>query len=343
MRRLLNTLYVFTEDAYLALDGENVVAKRDGVEMGRVPLHTLEAIQSFSYAGASPALMGACGSRGISLSFFDRRGRFLADIQGDYQGNVLSRRAQYRWSCDPELALQIARNCIVGKLHNSKWVLERSLRDHGLRIDSVKVKSASEKLSESLGRARACTSLDSLRGIEGDAAASYFGVFDELILRDKEVFGFSTRTRRPPMDATNAMLSLFYSVLSRDCSSALRGVGLDPYIGFLHVDRPGRRSLALDCMEELRSVMVDRFVVSAINNRIVGSSDFERRETGEVRLGEKGRKALFEAWQNKKKETITHPFLKEKIPWGLVPFVQAQLLCKCLRGDLDGYPPLLWK
>lgn len=343
MRRLLNTLYIFTEDAYLALDGENVVAKREGSEIGRVPLHTLEAIQSFSYAGASPALMGACGARGISLSFFDRRGRFLADVQGDYQGNVLSRRAQYRCSADPELALGIARNCIVGKLHNSKWVLERALRDHGLRIDEKRVKSASNRISQSLQCARSCATLESLRGIEGDAAATYFSVFDELVLRDKETFGFTIRTRRPPTDATNAMLSLFYSVVSRDCSSALRGVGLDPYIGFLHTDRPGRRSLALDCMEELRPVVVDRFVLSAINNRIVGARDFDRRESGEVRLSEKGRKALFEAWQNKKKETITHPFLKEKIPWGLVPFVQAQLLCKYLRGDLDGYPPLLWK
>ncbi len=343
MRRLLNTLYIFTEDIYLALDGENVVAKREGNEVGRVPLHTLEAIQTFSYSGASPALMGACAERGIALGFFDRKGHFLADIHGAQRGNILLRKCQYEATCDEAKSLAIARNCILGKIYNGRWVLERALRDHGARIDAAKVKEASEHLSGSLKAVRTCDSLDSLRGIEGDAAAVYFSVFDELILRDKERFAFRGRVRRPPTDPVNAMLSLFYTVLARDCSSALESVGLDPYAGFLHVDRPGRRSLALDCVEELRAVFVDRFVVSAINNRVVGPGDFEYRETGEVLLGDTARKALFEAWQERKREQIVHPFLKEKIPRGLVPFVQAQLLAKCLRADLDGYPPFMWK
>ena len=343
MKKLLNTLYVCTEDAYLALDGENIVAKQGKEEVGRIPLHTLEGIHSFSYAGASPALMGACANRGITLAFYDRRGRFLADVHGSERGNVLLRKAQFRCAEDPEAGVLVARQFIVGKLFNSAWVLERAVRDHGPRIDSERVKAAAAHLKESIGAARACDSVDSLMGIEGDAAAVYFSVFDQLLLRDKETFAFSQRVRRPPTDPVNAMLSLFYSVLARDCSSALEGVGLDPYVGFLHADRPGRRSLALDLMEEFRPLMVDRFVISAVNNRVVTKKSFEWRESGEVSLSDEGRKALFELWQNRKREAIMHPFLKEKAPWGLLPHVQAQLLAKCLRKDLDGYPPLLWK
>ncbi len=343
MRKLLNTLYVFSEDVYLALDGRNVVAKREGKEVGRIPLHTLESIQTFSYMGASPALMGACAEQGISLGFFDRRGRFLTDIHGAQRGNVLLRKHQCLVSESDAESLGIARNFIVGKIFNCRWVLERSLRDHGARIDAERVRAVSAHLMDSLKAARECSSMDSLRGIEGDAAAKYFSVFNELILRDKDAFYFRERVRRPPTDAVNAMLSFFYTVLSRDCSSALEAVGLDPYIGFMHVDRPGRRSLALDCMEELRALMVDRFVVTAINNRVVSAGDFEFRETGEVMLTPGVRKALFEQWQKRNKDQIQHPFIKEKIPWGLVPYVQAQLLAKYLRGDLDGYPPFMWK
>lgn len=343
MRRLLNTLYIFTEDAYLSLDGENVVAKSNGEAIGRVPLHTLEGIISFSYAGASPALMGACAERGVSLCFYDRNGRFLACAEGRVAGNVLLRKRQYSWSENEDKALGIARNCIIGKIYNSRWVLERALRDHSPCIDSTVVSRASEKLVESISRVRACDSLDSLRGIEGDAASNYFAVFDELFLRKKDFFFFRERTRRPPTDAVNAMLSLFYSVLSRDCASALMSVGLDPYVGFLHTDRPGRQSLALDCMEELRSPFVDRFVVSSVNNRIINPKHFEFRETGEVHLTDEGRRILFSRWQERKRESITHPFTKEKVPWGLVPFLQARLLAKCIHGEIDGYPPFLWK
>lgn len=343
MRKLLNTLYVFTEDVYLALDDRNVVAKREGKEVGRVPLHTLESIQTFSYMGASPALMGACAEQGIALGFFDRRGRFLADIHGAQRGNVLLRKQQCQVSESDTESLAIARNCIIGKIFNCRWVLERSVRDHAARIDADRVRAVSAHLMDSLSAAKECELIDSLRGIEGDAAAEYFSVFDELILRDKETFYFRERVRRPPTDAVNAMLSFFYTVLARDCSSALEAVGLDPYIGFMHADRPGRRSLALDCMEELRPLMVDRFVVTAINNRVVNAGDFEKRETGEVLLTAGARKALFEQWQKRNKEQIKHPFVGEKIPWGLVPFIQAQLLAKYLRGDLDGYPPFMWK
>lgn len=343
MRHILNTLYIFTEEAYLTLDGENVVVRCDGKELGRIPLHTLEGILCFSYRGASPALMGACSERKVALSFFDRRGRFLAGVHGEQRGNVLLRKAQYAWSEDPEKSLSIAQNFIIGKLYNARWVLERASRDHGLRINVEDVKETSRRIDVSMHAASSCEVMDSLRGIEGDAAAEYFGVFDELILRDKDVFRFSGRTRRPPTDATNAMLSLFYTVLAFDCASALEGVGLDPYVGFMHVDRPGRRSLALDMMEELRPVFVDRFVISAVNNRMVNGSHFDRRESGEVRLSDEGRRILFGAWQDKKREVITHPFLKEKIPRGLVPHVQALLLARHIRGDLDGYPPFLWK
>lgn len=343
MRKLLNTLYVFTEDLYLALDGENVVAKRSGKEVSRIPLHTLEGIQTFSYMGASPALMGACAERGIELSFFDQQGRFLVDVQGRKYGNVLLRKAQFSVSLDEEKRLAIARNFILGKVFNCRWVLERTLRDHALRVDVELLRDSSGRLASALHAIRECDSIESLRGIEGDAAAVYFSVFDEMILRTDELFRFEERSRRPPKNAVNAMLSLFYTVLAGNCSSALQAVGLDPYVGFLHVDRPGRRSLALDCMEELRAIMVDRFVLSAINNRMVDKSSFVFRELGEVWLSDKGRHTLFDYWQKRKRETITHPFLKEKIPWGLVPHVQAQLLAKYLRGDLDGYPPFLWK
>ena len=343
MKRLLNTLYILSEDAYLTLDGENIVSRRGDAEAGRIPLHTIESVVSFSYAGASPALMGACAQRGVSLTFFSPRGKFLARVQGECRGNVLLRRQQYRWADSEEQRLRVAKNFIVGKLFNSRWVLERSIRDHGMRIDSDKVKKASQALYVSLDNAREAKSVEELRGIEGDAAAVYFSVFDDLVLRDKDYFHFPNRNRRPPKDPVNAMLSLFYTVLANDCASALEGVGLDPYVGLMHVDRPGRTSLALDLMEELRAVMVDRFVITAINNRIVKPDDFEKRESGEVRINPEGRRALFIAWQDRKRDKITHPFLKEKMEWGLVPHIQALLLARYIRGDLDGYPPFLWK
>ena len=256
---------------------------------------------------------------------------------------MLLRKEQYAVSVDAEKSLEIARNFILGKVFNCRWVLERATRDHGLRIDVGRVKGVSARLAASIAEIRTCTSIDSLRGIEGDAAAAYFSVFNELILSTDNAFVFSGRNKRPPKDAVNAMLSLFYTVLSIDCSAALRGVGLDPFVGFLHTDRPGRRSLALDCMEEFRPILVDRFVLTAINNRVVNSKSFVVRETGEMYLTDRARKALFDLWQKRKRENIVHPFLKEKMPRGVCVYAQAQLLAKAIRGQLDGYPPFLWK
>lgn len=256
---------------------------------------------------------------------------------------MLLKKAQFRASENERFSLAVARNCILGKVYNSRWVLERAIRDHGLRMDVDAMRAASARLFDSVEAVRECDSLDSLRGIEGDAAQVYYSAFDQMILRNKDDFHFAGRSRRPPRDRVNAMLSLFYSALARDCASALLGVGLDPSVGFMHVDRPGRDSLALDCMEELRPIFVDRFVLTVINNRVVSADDFDIRETGEVRLTDDARKKLFKAWQDRKRETLMHPFFKEKIPRGLVPNVQAQLLAKFLRGDLDAYPPFLWK
>lgn len=343
MRKLLNTLYVFTEDAYLALEGKNVVVWRSDEQLGRVPLHTLEGILIFSYKGASPALMGACANSGIQLSFFTPHGRYLAGVHGRQRGNVLLRREQHSIASDCDRSLAISRNFIIGKIYNGRWVIERCLRDHSLRVDCDRLRICSAHLKSSINSAADANSIDALRGIEGDAAKEYFSAFDQLILRDKEIFKFAGRSRKPALDAVNAMLSLFYTVLASDCAAALEGVGLDPYVGFMHSDRPGRPSLALDLMEELRHVFVDRFVVSAINNRLVDTDSFIQRESGEVRLTDDARKRLFEAWQKKKKDSIVHPFLREKMVWGLVPHVQALLLARHIRGDLDGYPPLLWK
>ncbi len=343
MRRLRNTLYIFTENAYLTLDGENVVARVSGDEIGRIPLHTLESIFCFTYPGASPQFMGACSERGVSLAFFSPQGRFLARSYGKCQGNIHLRRQQYRLADEEAWSLGVAKRFLTGKVYNSRWVLERVVRDHGLRIEADAVRRASERLVRALAAIGECGDAASLRGIEGDAASIYFSVFDEMILRDKESFRFVGRNRRPPTDRVNAMLSLFYSVLVTDCASALEGVGLDPYCGIMHVDRPGLESLALDLMEELRPVLVDRFVVTSINNRVVSRKDFVELETGEVRLADAGRKRLFEAWQERKREQITHPYLKEKIDRGLVPHVQALLLAQYVRGDLDDYPAFLWK
>lgn len=343
MRHLLNTLFVTSEDIYLSLDGENVVANRDKQAVARYPLHTLSAILSFSYAGASPALMGACAQRGIGLTFCSPRGRFLARAVGESSGNVLLRRQQYRVADDPVQSCLIARSMIFGKLHNARWSIERTRRDHAMRVDDSRLKAASAALKEQMPLVASETSLDGLRGLEGKGAASYFGVLDEMILNDKAFFSFQGRNRRPPLDAVNAMLSFSYSLLAGDCASALESVGLDGYVGFLHRDRPGRTSLALDLMEELRVWAADRFVLTMINNRMVKAAHFETRESGAVFLTDEGRRLFLRNWQEKKRDLLTHPYLGEKIPWGLVPYIQALLLVRYLRGDLDGYPPFLWK
>jgi len=343
MRRLLNTLYVTLPDVYLSLDGENVVVLQDSEILMRVPLHNLEGIITFGYTGASPALMGACAEKGITLTFLTASGRFLANVTGMEKGNVTLRKTQYRRSDNETESIAIARNILIGKLHNSRWVLERAIRDHALRIDAEKVKRASEQISNSIPLLKQVRTSGELFGIEGEAASRYFSAFNELILHNKKHFYFHSRSRRPPLDNVNAMLSFAYTLLERDATAALCTVGLDPYVGFLHKDRPGRRSLALDLLEELRAPLADRFVLTLINTRQIDSSGFYLKENGAVLMCDDTRKAFLSAWQTRKSEKISHPFLKEKIEWGLVAHAQALLLARTLRGDLDEYPPFLWK
>lgn len=343
MKHLLNTLFVTSQDAYLALEGETVVVYREKQAAGRFPLHTLSGILSFSYAGASPALMGACAQRGVNLAFCTPRGRFLARAVGPSHGSVLLRRTQYRFADDPAQSGQVARNFLFGKVYNARWSIERTRRDHGLRLDSASLTASASHLKELLPQIAAAASLEHLRGLEGAGATLYFGQFDQLILGEKPLFSYQSRSRRPPRDPVNALLSFVYSLLSHDCASALESVGLDSYVGFLHRDRPGRASLALDLMEELRPCMADRFVLTLINNRMVGRQDFDFLENGAVFLSDSGRRSVLKRWQERKKEPLTHPYLQEKLSWGLVPYLQALLLARCLRGDLDAYPPFLWK
>ena len=343
MKHLLNTLFVTSEDAYLSLDGENVVVNRQQREVARFPLHTLSGIISFSYAGASPALMGACAKRDVSLAFCTPTGKFLARVSGESSGNVLLRRAQYRIADDHELYCPIARNMVFGKIYNARWSIERSCRDHALRLDLGELKNASGLLKQLQPEILKQSSPDSLRGLEGAAATAYFGVFDQMILNSKEEFRFQLRSRRPPLDRVNALLSFAYSLLANDCASALESVGLDAYVDFLHRDRAGRKSLALDLMEELRPCMADRFVLTLLNNRKIAPEDFIVMESGAVLLTDDGRRTFLKAWQEKKSEQLVHPFLGEKLSWGMVPYGQALLLARHIRGDLDAYPAFLWK
>lgn len=343
MKNLLNTLFVLSEDSYLAVEGETVMVLRGDQPAARFPLHTLESIVSFSYKGASPALMGACASRGVALSFFTPRGKFLARSVGESNGNVLLRRTQYRWADGEEPCMALARNFICGKLYNCRWVLERATRDHGLRLDVTGLKEVSFRIKELVAQAASCQEAESLRGIEGRAAVLYFSALDQLILQQKEIFFMKERSRRPPLDAMNALLSFLYTLLAHDCAAALEGVGLDSQVGFLHRDRPGRDSLALDLMEELRPVLADRLALSLINRQVLRKQHFRFEESGAVLLNEEGRRAVLTAWQERKRETMTHPYLEEKMAWGLVPHIQALLLARCIRGDIDGYPPFFWK
>lgn len=343
MRKLLNTLYVMSENTYISLENENVIVLADDKVLGRFPLHTLDQIVYFGYRGASPALMGACAKFEINLSFYNfNTGRFLARVCGETHGNVLLRKEQYRISDDLSRSCAIAKNFITAKILNSRSVLNRAKRDHPLSVDVAKIEEASDALLSACRQARKEENLDSLRGFEGDAANVYFGLFDDLILQNKDCFKFRGRVKRPPTDAVNAMLSFVYTILANDCASALEGVGLDAYVGFMHRDRLGRKSLALDLMEELRSVYADRFVLTLINNRIMSPKDFIRQESGAVKMTDDARKTLLVQWQERKKEIITHPFLSEKIPWGLVPHVQALLLARYIRHDLDEYPAFVW-
>lgn len=343
MKKLLNTLYNMNPNVYLALDGENIVARMENEEVSRRPLHNFENIITTGYSGASPALIGKCVEKNISVSFLKQNGRFLAKVTGKTQGNVLLRRTQYRMADDEKQSLEIAKSFIIGKIYNGRSVVERAVRDYKLRLDVDKLKHISKQLNQTILRVRYAEDDGQLRGYEGEAAKYYFSIFDDLILQQKDDFIFQGRNKRPPLDNVNALLSYFYTILGRMCSSALETVGLDPYVGFMHTDRPGRESLALDLMEELRHVMVDRFVLTLINKKMIKADDFYQKENGAMLIKTESKKAMIQLWEDKKKERIMHPFLREKIEWGLVPYVQALILARYIRGDINAYPPFMWK
>lgn len=343
MRKLLNTLFVTSDDLYLSLENGNIEAWKGKEKAAQIPLINLENILDFSHKGASPALLGECVKRGIGFCFLTPNGRFLARACGVAEGNIFLRKEQYRISDDEEKSLIIARVMITGKILNARSVLMRALRDHPLSVDKDLFRSHIKELQNAAACAAQASGLDELRGIEGNGAQSYFSLLDSLILQDKKHFYFRGRNKRPPLDRMNAILSFTYTILAHDCASALEAAGLDPYAGFLHRDRPGRDSLALDLMEELRSVYADRFALTLVNNRILSSKNFEIKEDGAVWLNGEGRKILLNQWQERKRDTITHPFLQEKMAWGLIPYVQALLLARYIRHDLDGYPPFFWK
>ena len=344
MKKLLNTLYATTEGARLRKDGENVVAEVDGAERGRVPLHMLGAVVIFGATSVSPPLIGALARAGITLVLLDRQGRFEARVEGPVSGNVLLRRAQYRASEQPD---EIVRSIVSAKIANQRTVLQRALRDHGEEMTADRrstVEATIDRMERILRRLAVMNeAAEAMRGAEGEAANGYFAVFGDLLRSPDADIRFNGRSRRPPLDPVNALLSFLYTLLAHDCRSAAESVGLDPAVGFLHRDRPGRPSLALDLMEELRPVLADRLALSLINRRQLRSGDFETRDGGAVLLSEAGRKTVLTAWQERKKEERRHPFLNEIAPLGLVPYLQAQLLSRHLRGDLDGYPPWFWK
>lgn len=344
MKKLLNTIYVTTKGAGLKKDGENLVVDIEGAERARAPLHMLASIVLFGPTYISPALTGACAEAGITIVLLSRVGRFQARIEGPVAGNVLLRRAQYRASDAPD---EIARSIVLGKIANQRSVLLRALRDYGGTLEAEKkanISDASRRLATILRRVNLGRPLsDRLRGAEGEAANLYFGVFDHLIRSPDSELRFKVRSRRPPLDPINSLLSFIYTLLTHDCRSAAESVGLDPAVGFLHRDRPGRPSLALDLMEELRPVMADRLALSLINRRQLRSSDFVTQDSGAVLLTEGARKTVLTAWQERKREDRRHDYIGETAPLGLVPYLQAQLLARHLRGDLDAYPPWFWK
>lgn len=340
MRKMLNTLYVTTPESYISKDGENIVVSIKQKEVFRISVLNIEAIVTFGYMGASPGAMKLCSDRGIGLTFLSPSGRFVSRIQGQVRGNVLLRKAQYSLSDDETVATEISKICIAGKVQNYRNILRRFERDYG---QDEEIEAVVTEMDWAKRNILLATTRDQVRGLEGDAASSYFSVFPRLIINQKDGFPFSGRNRRPPKDAVNAMLSLAYTLLTNDITSALETVGLDPYVGFLHTLRPGRASLALDMVEELRAYLGDRFVLSLINRKQITPNDFLCQGEKGVVLTENGRKVFITAWQARKKEIITHPFLQEKIPIGLIPYAQAMLMARCIRGDLDTYPVFLIK
>ncbi len=343
LKQLLNTLYVTTQGAYLAREGETVLVRVEQETVLRVPIHTLSSVVCFGRVSTSPPLMGLCAERGVALAFFTEHGRFLARVQGPVSGNVLLRREQYRRSEDETSSAAIARAIVIAKIANSRTVLLRAARERTEGPQTAELAAAAQRLARLIEELQQPKPLDTVRGHEGDAARVYFDVFDHLITESKDDFFFRTRNRRPPLDNTNSLLSFLYTLLTHDVAAALEGVGLDPAAGFLHRDRPGRPSLALDLVEDLRPVIADRLALSLINRRQIKGDGFRTTESGAVEMDDATRKEVLVAYQKRKQEEILHPFLNEKVAFGIVPHTQALLLARHLRGDLDGYPSFLWR
>lgn len=340
MKKLLNTLYVTTPESYLSKDGLNVVISVKQQEVFRIPIVNIEQIVTFGYMGASPGLMKLCADNGVSLTFLSPNGRYIGRFQGPVTGNVLLRTRQYRQASDLNYSLSLARIFIAAKINNYRQILLRHLRDYGNDAD---IEKAERKLKSCKGLALKSTSSEELRGHEGDAASAYFSVFAHLLRTTDPVFKFNGRNRRPPRNAVNCMLSYVYTLIANDCTAALESVGLDPYVGLFHTLRPGRASLSLDIMEEMRAYLGDRLVLSLINRRQINSRDFILQGDDTVTTTDEGRKIILQAWQQRKKEIITHPFLNEKIKIGLLPYVQSQLLARSIRDGIEIYPPFLIK
>ena len=343
MKRHLNTLFIVTHGTYLSKEGQAVKVQIKGETRLRVPLISLDGIVCFGGIGCSPSLMAACAEAGVSISFHNQYGRFKAAVTGYSAGNVLLRRTQYRTADSPDKACLIARNMVAAKIANCRTVLLRSGRDSSQPEVRHILQQAAFKMVDPLQSARNATALESLRGNEGDAAATYFGAFQQLINERDSAFRFQGRSRRPPLDEVNTLLSFLYAMLTHDCRSACENTGLDAAVGFLHRDRPGRPGMALDLMEEFRPYLVDRLVLALINRKQVTISDFETSESGAVRMKDTARKTVLTAWQKRKQQELTHPFLNEKTTVGLLVHLQARLLARYLRGDLDAYPPFVWK
>lgn len=343
MRKLLNTLYVTTRESYLTKDGQNVVVSIKNEEKFRIPIHNIEGIVCFGYMGASPGLIGLCAEHNVGLTYATENGWFLGRFTGRINGNVLLRRKQFRMADSDADSINIASIVISGKLANSRNVLQRAIRDHEQTINITAFNESILKINNKLKSIKRVKSLDELRGYEGEGALAYFSVFDQMILHQKEHFYFHERSRRPPLDNVNAMLSFVYTLLMHEVTTALETVGLDPCVGFLHRDRPGRSSLALDLMEEFRPYLADRLVLSLVNRKQVNSKGFIHPETTGVNMTDETRKEIISSWQKRKQETIVHPFLNEEIPVGLLPYVQALLFARFLRGDLDNYPVFIMK
>ena len=340
MRILLNTLYVTTPEAYLSKDGLNVVVSVKQQEMFRIPIHNLEQIVTFGYMGASPGLMKLCADNNVGLTFLSPNGRYISRSQGPTRGNVLLRKAQYINSDNVNYALHLSKLFIAAKLQNYRNILRRFVRDNG---ENQYVENAAEQLQRCKTKVLNANSIDSVRGIEGEAATDYFAVFQNLILHQKEDFVFKGRNRRPPKDAVNAMLSFVYTLIANDMIAALETVGLDPYVGFLHQLRPGRASLALDMMEEFRAYLGDRLVLSLVNRKQITIKEFIQQGEESIVMTDNGRKAILSAWQSRKREIIVHPYLNEKVSVGLLPYIQAMMMARFIRKDIDDYPVFLIK